>query len=82
MEFCFQEFFLESLPVALSTYVNGDDKTCRAILEGLQFEDTDTILNDAKINAKPIIRDYSGLKRLCDELEITDKTEFDFRQYQ
>jgi hypothetical protein len=73
-----KDFFLEALPFALETYVSGDCKTFEAILKGLGFDHIDTLLNDSFQPGKRIIRDYSGLKRLCDELEITDKINFDF----
>lgn len=71
-------FFLESLPLALETYVSSDNKTWESILIGLEFNNINEIINDTCDVKNKIIRDYSGLKRLCNELEIIDKVNFDF----
>lgn len=71
-----QSFFLQSLPAALQTYISGDNLTWEALLKGLGFNCIETMLGDT--SGRKIIRDYSGLKRLCDELEITDKIDFNF----
>jgi hypothetical protein len=74
-------FFARTLSVALSAFIAQDYSMWEAILTQLGVEDAVLIIADTQernMNAT-IMRDYSGLHRLAQDLGICDEIDFDFR---
>jgi hypothetical protein len=74
-------FFAQTLSVALSAFVAQDYSMWEAILTQLGVEDATLIIADTRESNKnaTIMRDYSGLHRLAQDLGISDEVDFDFR---
>jgi hypothetical protein len=74
-------FFAQTLSVALSAFVAQDYSMWEAILTQLGVEDAALIIADTRESNKnaTIMRDYSGLHRLAQDLGISDEIDFDFR---
>ncbi|VVP53213.1 hypothetical protein PS903_05416 [Pseudomonas fluorescens] len=74
-------FFAQTLSVALSAFVAQDYSMWEAILTQLGVEDAALIIADTRESNKnaTIMRDYSGLHRLAQDLGIGDEIDFDFR---
>ena len=74
-------FFAQTLSVALSAFVAQDYSMWEAILTQLGVEDAALIMADTRESNKnaTIMRDYSGLHRLAQDLGIGDEIDFDFR---
>ncbi|MVV47759.1 aminobenzoate oxygenase [Pseudomonas sp. PB120] len=74
-------FFAQTLSEALSAFVAQDYSMWEAILTQLGVEDAALIIADTRESNKnaTIMRDYSGLLRLAEDLGITDEIDFDFR---
>ncbi|MGV8888252.1 MAG: diiron oxygenase [Pseudomonas sp.] len=74
-------FFARTLSVALSAFVAQDYSMWEAILTQLGVEEAELIINDTRESNKnaTIMRDYSGLHRLAQDLGISDEIDFDFR---
>ena len=74
-------FFAQTLSVALSAFVAQDYSMWEAILTQLGVEDAALIIADTQESNKnaTIMRDYSGLHRLAQDLGISDEIDFDFR---
>lgn len=75
-----RKFFVDYLPLALEAFVANDYSVWRGTLEQLGFNKVDTIIGDCESNVskKNLVRDYSGLKRVVDELEVENEIDFDF----
>jgi hypothetical protein len=76
-----REFFARNLSVALSAFIAQDYTMWEAILTQLGVADAALIIADTRESNKnaTIMRDYSGLHRLAQDLGITDTIDFDFR---
>ncbi|KJH73787.1 MULTISPECIES: diiron oxygenase [unclassified Pseudomonas] len=76
-----REFFARTLSVALSAFVAQDYSMWEAILTQLGVEDAALIIADTRESNRnaTIMRDYSGLQRLAEDLGITGQIDFDFR---
>jgi hypothetical protein len=76
-----QAFFTQTLSVALSAFVAQDYSMWEAILTQLGVEAAPQIIADTQERNKnaTIMRDYSGLQRLAEDLGISDAIDFDFR---
>ncbi|MBH1968486.1 MAG: diiron oxygenase [Pseudomonadales bacterium] len=74
-------FFARTLSVALSAFVAQDYSMWEAILTQLGVEAASQIIADTRESNKnaTIMRDYSGLLRLAQDLGITEEIDFDFR---
>ncbi|MHC8304360.1 diiron oxygenase [Pseudomonas sp. PB3P13] len=74
-------FFAHTLSVALSAFVAQDYSMWEAILTQLGIADAALIIADTRESNKSatIMRDYSGLHRLAEDLGIIDQIDFDFR---
>jgi hypothetical protein len=76
-----QAFFTQTLSVALSAFVAQDYSMWEAILTQLGVDAAQQIIADTQERNKnaTIMRDYSGLQRLAEDLGISDAIDFDFR---
>ncbi|KAB0500312.1 diiron oxygenase [Pseudomonas vancouverensis] len=76
-----QAFFARTLSVALSAFVAQDYSMWEAILTQLGVAEAAQIIADTKESNKnaTIMRDYSGLHKLAQELGISEQIDFDFR---
>ncbi|WP_433738776.1 diiron oxygenase [Pseudomonas putida] len=76
-----REFFARTLSVALSAFVAQDYSMWEAILTQLGVADAALIIADTRESNKnaTIMRDYSGLHKLGQELGISELIDFDFR---
>lgn len=74
-------FFTRTLSVALSAFVAQDYSMWEAILTQLGVEQAARIIADTRESNRnaTIMRDYSGLQRLAEDLGISDQIDFDFR---
>jgi len=74
-------FFARTLSVAAGAFNNQDYSMWEAILTQLGVEDAALIIADTRESNKnaTIMRDYSGLHRLAQDLGISDEIDFDFR---
>lgn len=74
-------FFARTLSVALSAFVAQDYSMWEAILTQLGANDAAQIIADTRESNRnaTIMRDYSGLHRLAEDLGITEEIDFDFR---
>ncbi|MEX3775642.1 diiron oxygenase [Pseudomonas sp. MYb118] len=74
-------FFTQTLSVALSAFVAQDYSMWEAILTQLGVEDAAVIIADTRESNRnaTIMRDYSGLHRLAEDLGISEQIDFDFR---
>lgn len=72
--------FVQLLPNALRDFSAHDFSAWKHILQLSGIDQCDQIIRDAEEEARGtgLVRDYSGLKRLVDRLEIADELEFDF----
>lgn len=75
-----REFFTRTLSIALSAFVAQDYSMWEAILTQLGVENAALIIADTRESSKnaTIMRDYSGLHRLAQDLGIIDDIDFDF----
>ncbi len=73
-------FFIATLPIALRAFVAQDFSMWEAILRQLNVPDAASIIRDCQESGKEsaLTRDYSGLHRLADELDILGELDFDF----
>lgn len=76
-----RSFFARTLSIALSAFVAQDYSMWEAILTQLGINDAVQIIADTRESNRSatIMRDYSGLHRLAEDLGITDEIDFDFR---
>ncbi len=76
-----RSFFARTLSVALSAFVAQDYSMWEAILTQLGVQDAAQIIADTRESNKnaTIMRDYSGLHRLAEDLGILEQIDFDFR---
>ncbi|WP_460140226.1 diiron oxygenase [Pseudomonas sp. S2_E01] len=74
-------FFTQTLSVALSAFVAQDYSMWEAILTQLGVAQAERIIADTRESNRnaTIMRDYSGLQRLAEDLGIRDQIDFDFR---
>lgn len=74
-------FFARTLSQALSAFIAQDYSMWEAILTQLGVEDAALIIADTRESNKnaTIMRDYSGLHRLAQDLGISEQIDFDFR---
>ncbi|SDS06324.1 P-aminobenzoate N-oxygenase AurF [Pseudomonas asplenii] len=75
-----RRFFVQTLPEALNAFVAQDYSMWEAILTQLGVADVDVIIGDTREASRgsAIMRDYSGLYRLAEDLGITADMNFDF----
>jgi hypothetical protein len=74
-----KQFFIKILPQALSAFIAQDFSMWKAILQGLNIPSYNTILAECVTNSsKVIIRDYSGIKKFAEEINILDQIDFEF----
>lgn len=79
-----KEFFCCMLPVALKAFVEQDYSAWQLILEQVNIGDPVKIIascremNTTKPESQNMVRDYSGLKKLCKALQIEDRVDFSF----
>ncbi|MHC8404048.1 diiron oxygenase [Pseudomonas sp. TMB3-21] len=76
-----RSFFARTLSVALSAFVAQDYSMWEAILTQLGVKGAAQIIADTRESNKnaTIMRDYSGLHRLAEDLDILEQIDFDFR---
>lgn len=76
-----RSFFARTLSVALSAFVAQDYSMWEAILTQLGVEEAAQIIADTRESNRnaTIMRDYSGLQRLAEDLGILEQIDFDFR---
>lgn len=76
-----REFFARNLSVALSAFIAQDYSMWEAILTQLGVADAAVIIADTRESNKnaTIMRDYSGLHKLAQDLGISEQIDFDFR---
>ncbi|MBD0681365.1 diiron oxygenase [Pseudomonas sp. PSB11] len=76
-----REFFARKLSVALSAFIAQDYSMWEAILTQLGVEDAQAIIADTRESNRnaTIMRDYSGLHKLAQDLGISEQIDFDFR---
>jgi hypothetical protein len=76
-----REFFARHLSVALSAFIAQDYSMWEAILTQLGVTDAGSIIADTRESNKnaTIMRDYSGLHKLAQDLGISEQIDFDFR---
>ncbi|VVM78350.1 hypothetical protein PS645_02133 [Pseudomonas fluorescens] len=76
-----RSFFARTLSVALSAFVAQDYSMWEAILTQVGVQDAAQIIADTRESNKnaTIMRDYSGLHRLAEDLGILEQIDFDFR---
>jgi hypothetical protein len=74
-------FFARNLSVALSAFIAQDYSMWEAILTQLGVEEAGSIIADTRESNKnaTIMRDYSGLHKLAQDLGISEQIDFDFR---
>lgn len=72
--------FLKALPVGLEAFLAHDYSAWEVILDFLEIENAREILADSRnvSTNKTLSRDYSGLKKMAQELDVMDELEFDF----
>jgi hypothetical protein len=76
-----RRFFMEALPGALTAFAAHDFSAWRAILLHERVAGADEVIADCEREAaekKRMLRDVSVLKKLTDELGITDQIQFEF----
>lgn len=75
-----REVFVETLPIALRAFVAQDYTMWRFILETLNVSGAGEMLSDCSglETNRALVRDYSGLSKLAEELGIVDRIDFDF----
>jgi hypothetical protein len=75
-----QRFFVTVLPEALYAYAAQDFSAWRTVLARAGIADGDEIVADCERDAssKLLVRDFSGLHHLADELEITNDLDYRF----
>jgi hypothetical protein len=76
-----REFFARNLSVALSAFIAQDYSMWEAILTQLGVEEAAQIIADTRESNRnaTIMRDYSGLHKLAQDLGISELIDFDFR---
>jgi hypothetical protein len=76
-----REFFARTLSQALSAFVAQDYSMWEAILTQLGVAEAAQIIDDTRESNRnaTIMRDYSGLHRLAEDLGISAQIDFDFR---
>ena len=75
-----QSFFIAMLPKALLAYSAHDFSAWRAILNHLGLDHAEEIVAACEHDASSqlLVRDFSGLKRVAQELEIIERLDFRF----
>lgn len=75
-----QQFFLKILPEALKAYASHDFSAWRAILDNVGVAGADRIVADCEhdVSSQLLVRDFSGLRRIAEELEIVGRLDFGF----
>ncbi len=80
-----RDFFIRALPKALSAFMAQDFSAWLAILQHEEVPKAQDIIADCQQQAeqsKILVRDVSGIRQLTDELDITERLDFDFSLYQ
>lgn len=75
-----RRFFNRILPLALRAFVANDYEVWRVTLRKLGFQKVETIIGDCQNtpSKRDLVRDYSGLRSIVEELGIVDELEFEF----
>lgn len=75
-----RKLFNTYLPLALKAFVAHDYSVWEGTLEQLGFTDVRTIIGDCinDSSKKSLVRDYSGLKAVVNELGIEEEIDFEF----
>ncbi|ACY18622.1 diiron oxygenase [Haliangium ochraceum] len=75
-----RRIFLQTLPIALEAFLAHDYSAWEVILDFLKIDGASEILADSRSSSTntSLSRDYSGLKKMAEELDVVDKLEFDF----
>jgi len=78
-----RNFFIQYLPRAMSAFIEQDYSAWQGILQYFKIPKATEIIFDVKNNSitNPIIRDFSGLEKVVQLLDISDELEFDFYAY-
>ncbi|MEV7602182.1 diiron oxygenase [Kitasatospora sp. NPDC089797] len=75
-----QRAFVTALPEALNAFVAQDFAVWPGILKHAGFERADEIVEDCRRAAghNLLVRDFSGIRRIVREMELTELVDFDF----
>jgi hypothetical protein len=73
-------FFISALPKALNAFVAHDFSAWHAILKQVGLESYNELIRDCEADTAngKLVRDFSGLKKLAEELDIINKIDFEF----
>jgi hypothetical protein len=68
------------LPKALNTFTTHDFSSWYAILKQVGLEGFNELIRDCEENTgnNKLVRDFSGLRRLAEELDIISELDFEF----
>jgi hypothetical protein len=72
--------FVRSIPVALRAFSEHDFSAWRAILDRVGIQRRDEIIEDCvrDTSDKTLVRDFSGVRALVEDLGVLDDLDFDF----
>ncbi len=75
-----RRFFVAALPRALHAFVEQDFAVWPGILRHAGVERADEIVADCRAQAGGglLVRDFSGIRRIVREMDLTDQVDFDF----
>jgi hypothetical protein len=75
-----QDFFLQNLPAGITAFCAEDFDWWYQVLDFAGVRCARDIIEDCRgqAGAELLVTDFSGVRRLCRELEVEDRVEFDF----
>lgn len=75
-----KDFFVRYLPKAMNAFCIQDFSSWKTILDHYKIKNSDNIIGDCEVDASKakLVNDYSGLRRLTEELNISKEIDFDF----
>lgn len=75
-----RSFFVKYLPKAMDAFCAQDFSSWHTILKYYNIKNSDKIIDDCRHQASKakMVNDYSGLKRIAEELNISNEIDYDF----
>lgn len=75
-----RDFFVRYLPKAMDAFCAQDYSTWALILNNYAIPDAERIISDCEneLSKAKLVNDYSGLKKIADELNITRDIDYEF----